>query len=138
MLSLLIDGFIITLLAAAIVYGMIISRRVDRLMNLLRDLEPIVQEFSAAVDKSEKSVEDMRVATERKVQIDRREPAVTRRAEAPAAEPAPAPQGSGIFASRRGRGSEDKAGAQPIGLIRLGAKADLVRGFFESTRSRPV
>ncbi|MEI4485509.1 hypothetical protein V8J36_04850 [Frigidibacter sp. MR17.14] len=139
MISLVIDAVIVALLGAALGYGWIISRRVTRLMSLLTELEPMVRAFSEAVDKSEESVKDLKAAAE--VANQRIEPRLTaahpdsdatfatrRRAAAAAAAAAPTPAAP-----------EPAAPAAPVGLMQLGAsKADLVRSFFETSRSRAV
>ncbi|MEI4472006.1 flagellar motor switch protein [Frigidibacter sp. MR17.24] len=149
MISLAIDAVIVVLLGAALVYGWMISRRVSRLMAVLHELEPMVRAFSAAVDKSEESVKELKTAAETTA-AQRVEPRMTAAAPvAPAQVAMPAAarvmaEGDATFASRRGRGTGAGAAA-PIaaaataGLMQLGAdKADLVRSFFETSRSRAV
>lgn len=60
MLALMIDTLILVLLAGSIVYGIRLSRKVQVLMATLEKLEPLVKEYSSAVEKSEASVRDLR------------------------------------------------------------------------------
>ena len=113
---------IILLLAGAIGYGYLISLRVQRLMIILKSLEPMVVEFSKAVDKSEESVSRMRENLET--------------AEHKKTEAAPEVQEEKAaslqwpkFASRRERPDRQ------IGTQMVRDKQDLVRMFFEATRS---
>ncbi|GHG85369.1 hypothetical protein [Pseudodonghicola xiamenensis] len=123
------DLLIILLLAGSIGYGVVMSRRVQKLMAALEDLEPLVREFSSAVDKSESSVAALRQ------NLDDTRLAQT----APAAEPA-ATQGAAMtvapdpevpaFSSRRHSAPRRLPGVQ---VVRN--KQDLVRRFFETSRS---
>ncbi|WP_372886152.1 flagellar motor switch protein [Shimia sp.] len=114
----IIDGFIILLLAGAIGYGAMISRKVRRLMAVLEELEPLVEAYSSAVDKSEHSVAAMKQNLE------------AGRAAAESAEAAPAPEHDPqTFSSSRG------PGARMPGMQVVRDKKDLVRMFFEASRS---
>jgi hypothetical protein len=59
-MAMIIDGVIIMLLIGSITYGYMVSRKVRLLMATLKELEPLVEEFSSAVDKSTHSVHQMR------------------------------------------------------------------------------
>lgn len=59
MAAMIIDAVIILMLAGGIVFAWVVNSRVKRLMNLMHELEPTVQQFSLAVDKSEHSVAQM-------------------------------------------------------------------------------
>lgn len=61
-MSLIIDAIIILALAGAVGYGLVLSNRLARLMEILRDLEPAITAFSQAVDKSESSATGLRAA----------------------------------------------------------------------------
>lgn len=117
------DLLILLLLAGSIGYGLVITRRVQRLMAALEELEPLVREFSKAVDKSESSVEALRENLE------------ARRQEAPEM-PAPQPAADSAetmtpaFTSRRHPTPRRLPGVQ---VVRN--KQDLVRRFFETSRS---
>lgn len=64
-ISLLIDGIILALLAGALTYGIILSRRIARLQSALIELAPALQAFCDAVDQSERSVGEIRRETDR-------------------------------------------------------------------------
>ncbi len=117
MAATLTDMIIILLLAGCIGYGWYVSRKVQVLMGALKDLEPLVQEFSSAVDKSEESVHQLK--------LNLQEP--------------PQPEGGAryfeeveddepMFATRR-QPAERLPGVQ---VVRN--KQDLVRRFFETSR----
>lgn len=114
MMSLLIDGLILLLLAGTLAYAFLVDRRVRNLMAVLQELQPMVGAFSDAVDKSESSVNALRAAAQDMAQEAARVPAA---AEAPARPAAKA--------ARR---------VSPPGVTRVSGKTDLVRSFFESTR----
>jgi hypothetical protein len=115
------DIFIMALLVGGIGYGFLISRRVQRLMAMLQELEPAVREFSMAVDKSEESVSQMRQSLNEDV-LTATAPEEGARAEA-AGEPALA------FSTRRTNG-------QRIPGVRIVKdKQDLVRQFFDMLSS---
>ncbi|OWU76755.1 hypothetical protein ATO5_11025 [Loktanella sp. 22II-4b] len=62
-MTMLIDTMILALLAGTLAYAFLVDRRVRRLMSVLHELQPMVGEFSAAVDKSQSSVAALRDAT---------------------------------------------------------------------------
>lgn len=64
-ISLLIDCVILCALFGALVYGVILARRIARLQAALVELAPALQAFCDAVDQSERSVADIRRETER-------------------------------------------------------------------------
>ncbi|TGD61852.1 flagellar motor switch protein [Tabrizicola sp. WMC-M-20] len=117
MASLVIDGVVIVLLLGAIAYGTILSRRVERLMEALREMEPRVQEFSEAVDRSERSVGALHQAAQ----------AVPALAEAP---------DGGAKTATRPNVRDGRTRVVVPGSKMLSGKTDLVKGFFETTRSR--
>lgn len=118
----IIDGVIIVLLIGSITYGYLVSRKVRLLMATLKELEPLVDEFSSAVDKSQSSVAQMRENITVAEQSAQPEPA-------PMPEPAPAPRTEeAAFSSRRGT---PPAPEMP-GLRRVRDKKELVRAFFDS------
>lgn len=57
----LIDMAILFLLGGAIFYGWLVSRRLERLRGALLAFGPALQAFSEAVERSERSVRDLRV-----------------------------------------------------------------------------
>jgi len=123
MLAAIIDGVIILLLIGSISYGYMVSRKVRVLMATLKDLEPLVEEFSTAVDKSEHSVARMR---ENIAEAER--------------QPAPEPQWAReveeeetAFTSRRSAPQQEMPGRR---VVR--DKKDLVRAFFETSGAARV
>ncbi len=110
------DILIILLLAGSVGYGVMISRRVQRLMASLEELEPLVREFSQAVDKSESSVNALRdnLAEGLAAQHD---------------EPVEDDDDTPAFSSRR------QAQRRLPGVKVVRGKQDLVRRFFETSRS---
>ncbi len=113
MAATLTDIFIIALLLGAIGYGWYVSRKVQVLMAALKEMEPLVKEFSSAVDKTEDSVNQLKLNLEEPVQ-----PEMTEEEED---EP--------MFATRR-QPAHKIPGAR---VVRN--KQDLVRRFFETSRS---
>ena len=109
MMSQLIDALILLLLAGTLAYAFLVDRRVRGLIAMLHELQPIVGQFSAAVDRSESSVNALRDVAEG--------------LEDDAAQPAPATP-------------KRKAAEPRAGVTRVTGKSDLVRGFFEATRGR--
>lgn len=118
MLATIIDSVIILLLMGSITYGYTVSRKVHKLMGVLHDLEPLVEEFSIAVDKSETSVTKMR----ENIDI----------AEQPQARaPAPSESEEAAFSSRR-------AAPEVPGLRVVRDKQEMVRAFFENSGTARV
>jgi len=115
MVSTLIDSAIIVLLAGVTVYGYAISRKVQRLMLILNQLEPLVREFSEAVDKSEESVELLRENLEDVEHV--------------LEEERPTPPAAPSFASKRAA-PERTPGMHPVR-----DKKALVQMFFDTTRT---
>lgn len=129
MISTVTNLLILVLLAGVMVYAMVLSRRVSRLMAALAELGPMVRAFSEAVDKSEQSVAELKGAAEDAVRHEATQAAA--RAAARAADEAEALQEAAApvsFASVRRR---------PVaGMTRIGGKSDLVKSFFERGRGR--
>ncbi|WP_127900771.1 flagellar motor switch protein [Solirhodobacter olei] len=116
MLSTLINLLFLVLLAVVMGYGVLLSRRVNRLMAALAELGPAVKAFSDAVEKSEQSVTAMKAAAVEAGQGVAREAEALRESAAAAA-----------FTSIR---------RQPIaGMTRLTGKSELVKSFFERGRA---
>ncbi|MEE2945437.1 MAG: flagellar motor switch protein [Pseudomonadota bacterium] len=113
MAATLTDLFIILLLLGAIGYGWYVSRKVQVLMGALKEMEPLVKEFSSAVDKTEDSVNQLKLNLEEPsmpaVEVDEED------------EP--------MFSTRR-QPAHKIPGAR---VVRN--KQDLVRRFFETSRS---
>lgn len=123
MMTAIVDTVTILLLIGSITYGYLVSRKVRHLMLTLKELEPLVEAFSTAVDKSEYSVELMRENIEQA----HRPPEYV---------PKPEPQDTrAAFSSRR------EAHAQPrevAGLHKVRDKKEMVRAFFESSGAARV
>lgn len=111
MAALLTDVVIIILLIGGIVFAYVVNERVKTLMAILRELEPAVNDFVLAVDKSEESVAKMQKSI-----ADRKSLDITSQ------EDTQSPQ----FATRRRHGESRETGVK---IVRN--KQDLVRKFFE-------
>ncbi|SDF34931.1 hypothetical protein [Limimaricola pyoseonensis] len=120
-MALLIDALILVLLAGVLAYAWVVDRRVRTLMQHLRDLQPLIGEFSAAVDKSEQSVRGLSEAAR-----DLQEPPAPRAPRAPAL--------PGRTAEKAARAA--RARNQAAGVTRVTGKADLVQSFFDRVKDR--
>lgn len=116
MAATLTDIVIIALLLGAIGYGWYVSRKVQVLMGALQQMEPLVKEFSNAVDKTEDSVNQLKLNLEEPEQP------------APQMED-PAEEDEPMFATRR----QPEHRIPGVQVVRN--KQDLVRRFFETSRS---
>ncbi|WP_282025168.1 flagellar motor switch protein [Limimaricola cinnabarinus] len=125
-MTLLIDAMILAMLAGVLAYAWMVDRRVRFLMETLRELQPMISAYAAAVDKSEESVRDLASATRSLTEA----PAAPRAQPAPPAKPAPR---TGDKAARAARA---RARAQAAGITRVTGKTELVQGFFDSVRER--
>lgn len=105
MATIVIDAVIIVMLALSVGYGVMVTRKLKVLMEAIAAMEPLVREFSAAVDKSESSVNRMK------------ESLSDTAANAPEA-PAPKPASQAQVVERRNAQS----------------RKDLVQSFFRETR----
>lgn len=114
-MPLVIDLIMLVLLVGTVAYAFLVERRVRALMQVLTELEPMVGEFSAAVDKSESSVGMLRSLAQAL-------PGSLAGRGAPKAGEAAAP--------------DREAAPRPAGVRRIAGKSDLVRGFFEAARGR--
>ena len=115
MLSTLTNLLFIVVLFGVLAYGMLLSRRVSRLMEALEAMAPLVKEFSQAVDKTEKSVSTLTTAARSAGEEVVREAEALREA-----------VGAAPFTSVR---------REPIaGMTRLSGKSELVKSFFDRGR----
>ena len=110
-ISLLIDGLVLTLLAGALIYGVILSRRIARLQSALVELAPALQAFCDAVDQSERSVGEIRREADRLQEENSRSARLTATRSLPGAPAKPA-------------------------VSAKNERSDLVRRFFETARMR--
>ncbi len=137
-MAILIDMTIMALLAGVLGYAVLVDRRVKILMERLRELQPLVSELSAAVDKSENSIRDLNSAATAMA----RSPAVAR----PVAQSTPAAATAAPAADKTAAAAAERAPATPAtdkgraasasGLTRITGKTDLVRGFFDKVRNQ--
>ena len=123
MMAAIIDTVTILLLIGSITYGYLVSRKVRHLMQTLHELEPLVEAFSLAVDKSEYSVVKMRESIEDAQRHPQRDP-----------EPLPRPE-EGTFSSRR---EPPVATREVAGMRVMRDKKEMVRAFFESSSTARV
>lgn len=134
-MALLVDTVILLLLAGTLGYAFLVDRRVRALMAALRGLEPVIGQFSAAVDRTESSIKHMQADTALRSGAKRGdEPRLTRPA---SAQSTTAPQN--VARAPQTQPAQPLAQAVtdlPPGMARVTGKADLVRGFFETVRSR--
>lgn len=123
-MSFVIDVALVVLLLGTLGYAWLVDRRVRRMMEALREMEPMIGSFSQAVDRSESTVSALRAAREvaplRKRADTRTEPRLE--GEAPASEPA--------FRTKR-----DPA-PRPAEATPIAGKSELIRGFFDTVRQR--
>lgn len=111
MAATLTDFLIIAMLVGAIAYGYYVSRKVQVLMGALKELEPLITEYSQAVDKSEASVAAL------KQNLDKRPSFVEEEEDEP------------MFATRR----QSRNKIPGVQVVR--DKQDLVRRFFDASRA---
>ena len=111
-MALLIDMIILLLLVGTLAYAFLVDRRVRALMAAMQALEPVVDQFSSAVDRTENSV--------------------TRASSASASQGTP--ESAQVFVSTRA--AAEAPTQLPPGMARVTGKADLVRSFFDTVRSR--
>jgi type II secretory pathway component PulM len=135
-MALLIDMIILLLLVGTLAYAFLVDRRVRALMAAMQSLEPLVDQFSSAVDRTENSVRSLRAEGAARATPKREEePPLTRAA---AAASSAIPQASDkpdtVFSTARPT-AQDGAHLPP-GMARVTGKADLVRSFFDTVRSR--
>ncbi len=142
-MALLIDLIIMLLLIGTLAYAFLVDRRVRALVLAMRELQPVVDQFSVAVDRTETSVKSLRSETPARPAPKRdEEPPLTRTAAATYAPKAPAPSVAAdacldlgpFFLSQRPAATRPVQ--MPPGMARVTDKADLVRSFFETIRSR--
>lgn len=145
-MALLIDMIILLLLLGTLTYAFLVDRRVRTLMVALKALEPVVDQFSLAVDRTEDSVKSLRAGGAVRSAAKRDdEPPLTRAgalgtglpASASATSAAMPTGGTPELVFRSVRRAGPAAVAQlPPGMARITGKADLVRDFFDTIRSR--
>ena len=120
-MSHLIDFAILLLLAGVLGYAYLVDRRVRHLVSVLREMAPMVDEFSAAVDRSESSISAIKAVTQA-IENQVRDGLSLRTTRRPAAAPAPE--------------AEQERAPEPAGVTAVNGKSELVRSFFATVRSR--
>ncbi|MBL4749728.1 MAG: flagellar motor switch protein [Amylibacter sp.] len=63
MMTIIINGMILALLIGSIGYTYLMDLRVRKLLAALKEMEPMISQFSKAVDQSETSLEKFKQAT---------------------------------------------------------------------------
>lgn len=121
MVAVITDAVIVMMLIGGILYAHMVNRKVKRLVAALRELEPAVKEFSRAVDKSEASVSQMQRSLTQ---------AITNDPPSRSAEMSSGTADQALFSSRR------VAEVRDMGVKVIRDKQDLVRQFFDATRTR--
>ena len=104
----LTDILILGLLAATVGYAFVVERRVRALMHALTELQPTVNAFSNAVDRTEGSVDKLRSVTQ-PLQTPRRQ-------------------------NRSPRTSVEYNSEPASNVLRVPVKSELIKCFFESAR----
>ncbi len=120
-MSLIVDIAILGLLVGTLAYAVMVHRRVQAMMRALKELEPMIGDFSEAVDRSESAVSGLK-SLAASVQA----PFASR--SRPAREEA-AQDGAAFRTSREQHERSGNVSGIPV-------KSELVRGFFETVRSR--
>lgn len=123
-MSLIVDLAIMALLVGTLAYAWVVDRRVRKMMAALRELEPMIGSFSEAVDRSESAVSVLK-SLGQTVQA----PFGGRRPAARDEEPAPQRRDAS-FRSVRDHPERSRPSAG------IPVKSELVRGFFETVKSR--
>ncbi len=118
MITLIINGLILTLLVGAIGYIYLVDLRVRKLLLALRELEPMVGQFSSAVDRTETSLEKLKAA------------------KTATAEDADQKTETGQAGKRSTLKSKQDSDKNNVGWVSLPGKSDLVRSFFETARGQ--
>ena len=132
-MALLIDMIILLLLVGTLAYAFLVDRRVRALMAAMQALEPVVDQFSSAVDRTENSVRSLRAkGAVRSGDKREDEPPLTRASSASTSQGTP--ESAQVFVSTRA--AAEAPTQLPPGMARVTGKADLVRSFFDTVRSR--
>jgi len=118
MMTLIINGIILLLLVGAIGYTYLVDSRVRKLLLTLKELEPMVGQFSKAVEQSQTSLEKFKHATRQKA------PNVKA-----------ANKTSNATVSEKTLTFETSRKPKQIGQISSLGKSELVRSFFETAET---
>jgi len=117
MMTTIINGMILTLLIGSIAYTYLMDLRVRKLLAALKEMEPMVGQFSKAVNQSKTSLEKFKQATT-----------------ADKSEVTPVTEASDTDVSKKKLTFETnrKPRQNHIGQISLPGKSALVKSFFEN------
>lgn len=121
-----INALILVLLVGTISYIYLVDLRVRKLLSALNSLEPMVGQFSEAVNRSETSLKDFKSATS----PTKSAPHKVKRPKEPAK--GESAESNLSFESNR------KSLQTHVGRITLPGKTELVRSFFETARSQEL
>lgn len=136
-MALLIDMIILLLLVGTLAYAFLVDRRVRALMDAMRALEPVVDQFSSAVDRTENSVRSLRAEGAVRAAVKREdEPPLTRTARTAKNEALPKDPLGSQQNPVPDRATAPEGAQLPPGMARVTGKAELVRSFFDTVRSR--
>ncbi|AKO99650.1 MAG: flagellar motor switch protein [Marinovum algicola] len=128
-MSFAIDIAVLVLLVGTLGYAWLVDRRVRRMMEAMREMEPMIGSFSQAVDRSESTVSALRAA--REVAPLRKRPEPPR----PEARAEAAPETSDPGAEPAFRSKREPA-PRPADATPISGKSELIRGFFDTVRQR--
>lgn len=109
----IVDAIILALLCGAVCYAFYLHRRIRKLMAALEGLRPVVETFSEAIDRTEGSVIRLRSV----------------------AETLPAQRG-GDWRGHADAPSPSMQELRAAAVMRMPAKPDLIRSFFDDARKR--
>jgi hypothetical protein len=115
MITTIINGMILTLLIGAIGYTYLMDLRIRKLLVALKELEPMVGQFSKAVKQSETSLEKFKQAS-------------TLNPTEEAADPVYNKKQLSFETNRKPRQTQ-------VGQISLSGKSELVKSFFETAEN---
>lgn len=117
MMTIIINGMILALLIGSIGYTYLMDLRVRKLLAALKEMEPMIGQFSKAVDQSETSLEKFKQAT-----VSDEVDVTTAKKTAD----------SGASKKKLTFETNRKPQQNHIGQISLPGKSELVKSFFEN------
>lgn len=130
-MSFAIDVAVLVLLVGTLGYAWLVDRRVRRLMEALRAMEPMIGSFSQAVDRTESTVSALRAARDMSP-LRKREPRLEARSDRRAEPKTEAPDEADEPAFRTKRDVEPR----PAEATPVAGKSELIRGFFDTVKQR--
>lgn len=129
MMTIIINGMILLLLVGAIGYTYLVDSRVRKLLLTLKELEPMVGQFSKAVEQSQSSLEKFKNATKQKA------PTVKAKQKAPTVKAANKTSNAAVSENTLTFETSRKPKQKPIGQISSLGKSELVRSFFATAET---